>query len=290
MALSLRLRAGFDADPRRDRASGHSSHLGLRATHQRRPCWIMRWLKATHSRRGTTAIRSCSIFTGSFWRVSPSRRLTRATWVSTTIPEAMPKAVPRMTLAVLRPTPGSSTSCSSLVGHLAVVLLDQHAAGGLDVLGLVAEKAGALHGLFQLGQRRGGEMGRTGILAKQRRRDHVDPLVGALGREDRGHQQFQRRLEVQRALGLRDTRAAGRGLPRRRVAWLYRRRPSWNPKEGESRQERLPGARGDSRGPAEPILIPARTGCQVGRGCQRPCQDRAKRGARVSRALSAQAI
>ena len=74
----------------------------------------------------------------------------------------MPKAVPRTTLAVLRPTPGSSTSCSMSVRHLAFVLLDQHAAGGLDVLGLVAEKAGALHGLFQLGQRRGGVMGRAG--------------------------------------------------------------------------------------------------------------------------------
>ena len=41
-------------------------------------------------------------------------------------------------------------------GHLAAVLVDQLLAAGLDALGLVAKEAGALDGLFQLRQRRGG--------------------------------------------------------------------------------------------------------------------------------------
>ena len=47
-----------------------------------------------------------------------------------------------------------------------------------------------------------GVVGRRAILAKEILGDLVDAHVGALGREDRGHQQFQRRLEIERAGGV----------------------------------------------------------------------------------------
>jgi endonuclease-3 len=55
------------------------------------------------------------IFFGSLCFVSPSRPDMRPTWVSTTTP-GVSKAAPSTTLAVLRPTPGSATSSSSVRG------------------------------------------------------------------------------------------------------------------------------------------------------------------------------
>ena len=46
---------------------------------------------------------------------------------------------------------------------------------------------------------RGGKLRRTGIFAEQFRRDHVHALVGGLRAQHRSHQQFERRIEVQRA-------------------------------------------------------------------------------------------
>ena len=79
----------------------------------------------------------------------------------------MPKAVPSTTLAVLRPTPGSSTSCLDVRGHLAVIPLQQGAAAVLDALRLVAEEAGALDVALQFGQLGPGVVGRRGILAEK---------------------------------------------------------------------------------------------------------------------------
>ena len=84
--------------------------------HTSRPNQIMRWEKMVHSSIGTWAIRSRSTLTGSWLEVSSSRRESRPTWVSTTTPSLREKNVPRTTLAVLRPTPGSSTSSSIVSG------------------------------------------------------------------------------------------------------------------------------------------------------------------------------
>ena len=46
---------------------------------------------------------------------------------------------------------------------------------------------------------RGGKLRRTGIFTEQFRRDHVHALVGGLRAQHRSHQQFERRIEVQRA-------------------------------------------------------------------------------------------
>jgi hypothetical protein len=89
---------------------------GLRALHVRRPCKIRRWEKIVQSLSGTNLMSSCSTFTGSLLSVSPSLPETRRTWVSTTMPSFEPKALPRTTLAVLRPTPGRATSSDIVRG------------------------------------------------------------------------------------------------------------------------------------------------------------------------------
>src|SRR3989449_6619881 len=94
----------------------HSSHFGRRAMHTRRPCRISVCENHVHLSRGTSAIKSRSIFTGSFSVVRPSSVVSRCTWVSTTIPSFLPNQVPSTTFAVLRPTPGSWTSCSMVSG------------------------------------------------------------------------------------------------------------------------------------------------------------------------------
>src|SRR4029077_6294855 len=80
----------------------HTSHLGLRAMHTRRPCRIKVCENQVHLSRGTTATMSPWIFPASFSLVSGRRGGSRCTCVSTTTPSFFPNQVPRTTLAVLR--------------------------------------------------------------------------------------------------------------------------------------------------------------------------------------------
>src|SRR5664279_5058294 len=98
--------------------SGQISQRGARATQIARPCSISRCDTIVHCSDGKSGIRSSSIFTASVSRVSPSRSERRVTCVSTTIPTFLLKAFPRITFAVLRPTPGSSVSSSIVSGTL----------------------------------------------------------------------------------------------------------------------------------------------------------------------------
>src|SRR2546422_11638827 len=75
------------------RLISHSSHFGRRAMHTRRPCRISVCENHVHLSRGTSAIKSRSIFTGSFSVVRPSSVVSRCTWVSTTIPSFLPNQV-----------------------------------------------------------------------------------------------------------------------------------------------------------------------------------------------------
>src|SRR5881394_1143327 len=84
--------------------------------HTRRPCRISVCENQVHRSRGTSSMRSRSIFTGSFSRVRPSRVDRRCTCVSTTIPSFFRNQVPSTTFAVLRPTPGSRTRASMVSG------------------------------------------------------------------------------------------------------------------------------------------------------------------------------
>jgi hypothetical protein len=65
---------------------------------------------------GIRPFRSRSTFSGSVWRDQPRRRARRPTCVSTTTPSGAPKAFPRTTFAVFRPTPGSALSSAIVRG------------------------------------------------------------------------------------------------------------------------------------------------------------------------------
>ena len=95
--------------------STQSSQRGVRASQTRRPCQISRCGKRAQSARGTSRMRSRSIFTGSSCRVKPSRCDSRRTCVSTTMPSALPRSA-ETTFAVLRATPGSRSSSSKSFG------------------------------------------------------------------------------------------------------------------------------------------------------------------------------
>src|SRR5262245_33512296 len=98
--------------------TGHSGQRGFRARQIWRPWKINRCAAIVRCPRGTRAFKSSSTLTGSDCRVQPSRRAIRPTCVSTTKPSSFPNAFPRMTLAVLRPTPGSARRASIVSGTL----------------------------------------------------------------------------------------------------------------------------------------------------------------------------
>ena len=131
----------------------------------------------------------------------PVRFDTRKMWVSTAM-VGSPKAMLRTTLAVLRPTPGSSCSASRRARHLAAMLGDQLSRQRDDVLRLGAEEADGADqfGDPVLAERRhllrrvgGGEQGRRRL---------VDPGVGRLRRQDDGDEQGEGAGVVQLALRL----------------------------------------------------------------------------------------
>ena len=68
----------------------------------------------------------------------------------------MPKAFPRMTFAVLRPTPGSAVELLEGARHLAAVPRGDAPGGGDDVRRLVAEEAGGADLPLELGRVGGG--------------------------------------------------------------------------------------------------------------------------------------
>ena len=126
----------------------------------------------------------------------------RATWVSTTTPEAIPKAVPSTTLAVFRPTPGSSTRTSSSWGTWPPCCSTRTRQQPWMLLALLRKKPVLWMSRFELRERRLGVVGGRAVLLEQVLGDQVHPLVGTLGREDRGHQKLQRVAEIERALGV----------------------------------------------------------------------------------------
>jgi hypothetical protein len=81
-----------------------------------RPWLINRCDRSVHLGCGKSRIRSCSTFSGSVAEVRRRRRAIRPTCVSTVMPSFLPKALPRTTLAVFRPTPGRARSSSIVSG------------------------------------------------------------------------------------------------------------------------------------------------------------------------------
>ena len=151
--------------------------------------------------RRKSAPTAASTLTGSVSVVQPKRRTSRPKWVSTVMP-GTPKALPSTTLAVLRPTPGSVTSSAIVLRHLAAEPLGERRAQLDQGVGLGPEEAGRLDHLLELGPVGGGVRGGVGIAREDQRRDQIDPLVGALGRQDGGHQQLERGGEVELDVGV----------------------------------------------------------------------------------------
>ncbi len=139
----------------------------------------------------------------------PMRLATRKMWVSTAI-VGWPKAVLRITFAVLRPTPGRASSAARSARHLAVVQVDQHPAGGDQVPGLAFVEADRLDVIGQPVLAQGMDGLRRMGDRKQPAGGEVDALVGGLRRQHHRHQQFERRavFELGGGVGIGRTQAA----------------------------------------------------------------------------------
>ena len=70
-------------------------------------------------------------------------------------------------------------------------------------VGLVAVKTSGSNQLFEFGAVGLRVIQRRAVALEQRRGGEVDPLVGALGRQDGGHRQFKRIGEIQLAVNMR---------------------------------------------------------------------------------------
>ena len=173
-------------------------------------------MSIVQSRLGNSAPTACSALTGSVWAVQPKRRASRPKCVSTVMP-GMPKALPRTTLAVLRPTPGRVDEVVEPGRNLAAVALDERGTE-LEQGSVLARKkpSGPMICSRLLavgaGHRRG-----VGVGREQRRADGVDPLVGGLGAEHGDHEQLEGIVEVELAPGV------GVGLARTRSMRRARR-------------------------------------------------------------------
>ena len=175
---------------------------GRRASQTRRPCQIRRCGKRAQSARGTIFWRSRSILTGSSWRVSPSRCESRRTCVSTTMPCAWPSSA-ATTFAVLRATPGSRMSSSSVRRNLAVELLEQHVHRPADRLRLLPEEAGRVDVPLELLLRDGEVVLGLAVLLEQPLGHAVDVRVRRLRREHHRDEELEIRAEAERDLRVR---------------------------------------------------------------------------------------
>ena len=168
-----------------------------------RPCWIMRWLKSIHCVAGTIAHQILLDFhrVCLFSKAQPVA--SRATCVSTTTPEGMPKAVPSTTLAVLRPTPGSTTRLS--MSRRAPLRHGGRASAWQQALMFFAllRKKPVLLIAFSSWACGAGRNRRPYDTLEQLLGHDIDPHIGTLGRENRGHEQLERRIVNQGALGRR---------------------------------------------------------------------------------------
>ena len=202
------------------------------AMHTWRPCSISRSESRPHSSGGTIAPRSVSIFTGSVSLVS-RKTMRQPGHVGVDRQARHPEPNRTHHVAGLAPDTGQRHEIVEVDRHLAAESFLDRLRHSDQALGLRAEetrRADQLLDLDGIGVR---EIGRRRIPGEQRRRHHVDPLVGALRRQDRrdeqlvgcscfsahcasGYSSFSNSTTAAaRALAPRG-RATGEGYPRRR--------------------------------------------------------------------------
>ena len=177
----------------------HSAQRGARARHTRRPCQMSRCGKRPQSARGTSRIRSRSIFTGSSRRVSPRRCESRRTCVSTTTPCGLPE-LRRHHVRRLARHAGEPHQLLDRARHLAPELLQQRRHRPAQRARLLPEEARGVDVALELLGRHGQVVLRPPVLAKQPLRHAVDVHVGRLRREHHRHEQLERVAEAQRDL------------------------------------------------------------------------------------------
>ena len=152
---------------------------------------------------GSSSIRSCSTFTGSVCVVSPSRRLKPAD-VRIDRDAGHAERVAEDDVGRLAADAGQVHQFLERSRHLAAVLArrapgstpecSSPCSGRSRWSGSSSSRSASSASANAFGGREAGEQGR---------RDQVHPLVGALGREDRGDEQLQRRPEIEAALRVR---------------------------------------------------------------------------------------
>lgn len=101
----------------------------------------------------------------------------------------------------LAPHAGQFQQIFHPLGHLSAEVLHQHAGHSHQVFGLVVGIRHALDVCIDYFGRAGGQRLGGGEVPVEGWRYHVDPLVGALGREDNGYQQLKGIVVMQFGLG-----------------------------------------------------------------------------------------
>lgn len=86
-------------------------------------------------------------------------------------------------------------------GDLAAMPLDEPLTAAEEVLRLRPEESGAADHLLDLLLSRGGQARGGRPAAEQLRGDLIDAAIGALGREDGGQKELERRAEIERTAG-----------------------------------------------------------------------------------------
>ena len=85
--------------------------------------------------------------------------------------------------------------------NLAAVIFDQGGGAAADGFGLGAEESGGADEAFELGGRDFGKMLSCGAALEKGGRDFIDPVIRALGGEDRGNEELEGILVVEFAMG-----------------------------------------------------------------------------------------
>lgn len=112
------------------------------------------------------------------------------------------EGVPQHDVGCLATHPRQGDEFVEGVRHFAIMAIAQGLSHPDDIAGLGPEEAGRLDDLLEFLPIRRREIRRGPIAVEQRRCHLVHPDIGALGAQNRRHQQLQRGLEVEFAAGI----------------------------------------------------------------------------------------
>ena len=157
---------------------------------------MSQWLQSVQCWRGTSFIRSRSIFSGSVWRVRRSRCESRTTCVSTTMPSSFPKGCPGPRSRFSGPRPAAPAVRPSFPAR-GLCISRRAPPPPRDALGFVPEEAGGTNCILHLVLLSVCVSCGAAVFREKRRSDKIDPLVRALGGENCRDQQLQGIAKIQ---------------------------------------------------------------------------------------------